>query len=110
MAGVHVVVRDVHRTSLVVALLGVVVLVLQCSWPPGSPAPQQAATGRAPWPSWPWAPTTPSSSGPCAAWRSTGRPLVLAAIAVVHDAPDWSERRRALVLVGLVAAAVVHTG
>lgn len=107
MAGVHLVVRDVHRTSLVVALLGVVVLVLQLLL---AARLTRSATGRD------WAGALAvlalAANHALAFWTLRGMEvglvglLVLAAIAVVHDAPDWSERRRALALVGLVAAAV----
>lgn len=107
MSGVHLVVSDVHRTSLVVSGIGIVVLCAQLHLVARL---TRAATGVrwAPW----LAMATVGANYALAFWTLRGMEvglvglLVLGAVAVTHLWPEWSDRRRGITLAALLLAAV----
>ncbi|MFN7151118.1 MAG: hypothetical protein ACK4V6_16775 [Microthrixaceae bacterium] len=107
MAGVHLVVSDVHRTSLVVSAIGIVVLCVQLHLV----ARLTRAATDVRWAPW-LAMATVGTNYALAFWTLRGMEvglvglLVLGAIAVTHLWPEWSDRRRGITLAALLLAAV----
>lgn len=107
MAGVHLVVSDVHRTSLVVSAIGIVVLCAQLHLV----ARLTRAATEVRWAPW-LAMGTVGVNYALVFWTLRGMEvglvglLVLGAIAVTHLWPEWSDRRRGITLAALLLAAV----
>lgn len=107
MAGVHLVVSDVHRTSLVVSAIGIVVLCAQLHLV----ARLTRAATEVRWAPW-LAMVTVGVNYALVFWTLRGMEvglvglLVLGAIAVTHLWPEWSDRRRGITLAALLLAAV----